>query len=152
MLKQRAQTTKPKLKTTKSCPCTHASSLWTNATPPGRMHAKHHLKQGSCNNSALTGQTGCHHRSDWCSTCAQDQHSDRSNRWPRPVRPVHTRAQKWLETTLKPSKCIQQAISSQTSPPCWQCMNQAKNEKMQPKASQIVKIQHRMLPTSKWAS
>jgi hypothetical protein len=53
-------------KTTKSSPYTHASSPWTNATPPGRMHAKHHLKQGSCNNSALwpvrpvtsTGQTG----------------------------------------------------------------------------------------------
>jgi hypothetical protein len=29
-----------------------------------------------------------------------------------PVRPVHTRAQKWLDTTWKPSKCIQQAISS----------------------------------------
>jgi hypothetical protein len=25
---------------------------------------------------------------------------------------VHTRAQKWLETTWKPSKCIEQAISS----------------------------------------
>jgi hypothetical protein len=29
------------LKTTKSSPSTHASSPWTNATPPGRMHAKH---------------------------------------------------------------------------------------------------------------
>jgi hypothetical protein len=28
--------------------------------PPGRKHARHHLKQGSCNNSALTGQTGHH--------------------------------------------------------------------------------------------
>jgi hypothetical protein len=99
-------------KTTKSSPCTHASSPWTNATPPRRMHAKHHLKQDSCNNSALTGQTGHHHRSNRCSTCAQDQHSDRSDRWPRLVRPVHTRAQKWLETTWKPSKCNQQAISS----------------------------------------
>jgi hypothetical protein len=85
---------------------------WTNATPPGRMHAKHHLKQGSCNNSALTGQTGQHHRSDRCATCEQDQHSNWSDRWPRPVRPVHTRAQKWLESTWKPSKCIQQAIST----------------------------------------
>jgi hypothetical protein len=68
------------------------------------MHAKHHLKQGSCNHSALTGQTSHHHRLDRCWTCARDQHSDR-------VRPVHTRAQKWLETTWKLSKCIQQAIS-----------------------------------------
>jgi hypothetical protein len=104
-------------KTTRSSPCTHANSPWTKATPPGRMHAKHHLKQGSYNNSALTGQTGHHHRSDRCSTCAQDQHSDRSDRWPRPVRPVHNRAQKWLKTTWKPSKCIQQAISSSNVSP-----------------------------------
>jgi hypothetical protein len=32
--------------TTKSSPCTHASSSWTNATPPGRKQAKHHLKAG----------------------------------------------------------------------------------------------------------
>jgi hypothetical protein len=98
-------------KTTKSSPCTHAISPWTNATPPGWMHAKHHLKQDNFNNSALTGQTGHNHRSDRCSTCAQDQHSDRSDCWPQPVRPVHTRAQKWLETTWKPSQCIHQAIS-----------------------------------------
>jgi hypothetical protein len=83
-------------KTTKCSPCTHASSPWTNATRPGWKHARHHLKQGSCNNSALTGQMGQHHRPDRCATCEQDQHSDRSDRWPRPVRPVHTRAQKWL--------------------------------------------------------
>jgi hypothetical protein len=81
------------------------------------MHAKHHLKQGSCNNSALTGQTGHHHRLDLCSACADDQHSDRSDQWPRPVRPVHTRGQKWFETTWKPSKCIQQAISSSNFSP-----------------------------------
>jgi hypothetical protein len=104
-------------KTTTCSPCTHASSPWTNTPPPGRMHAKHHLKQGSCNNSALTGQTGQHHRSDQCATCEQDQHSDRLDRWPWPVRPVHTGAQKWLETTWKPSKCIQQAISSSNFSP-----------------------------------
>jgi hypothetical protein len=81
------------------------------------MYAKHHLKQGSCNNLALTGQTGQHHRSDRCATCEQDQLSNRSDRWPWPVRPVHTRAQKWLETTWKPSKCIQQAIPSSNFSP-----------------------------------
>jgi hypothetical protein len=104
-------------KTTKRSPCTHASSPWTNATPPGRMHAKHHLKRGSCNNSAVTGQTGQHPRSDRCAACEQGQHSDWSDRWPRLVRPVHTRAQKWLETTWKPSKCIQQTISSSNFSP-----------------------------------
>jgi hypothetical protein len=56
-------------------------------------------KQSRCISSALTGQTGHHHRSDRCATCEQVQHSDQSDRWPPPVRPVHTRAQKWLETT-----------------------------------------------------
>jgi hypothetical protein len=53
-------------KTTKSSPCTHASSPWTSATPPGQMHANH-LKQ------------------------IEQQHqlsSDRSDRSPPPVGPV----------------------------------------------------------------
>jgi hypothetical protein len=74
-------------------------------------------KQGSCNKPALTGQTGQHHRSDRCATCVQNQHSHRSDRWPWPVRPVHNRAQKWLETTWKPSKHVQQAISSSNFSP-----------------------------------
>jgi hypothetical protein len=77
---------------------------WTNACKPLENRAAVTLL-------AYTGQTGHHHRSDRCPTCTQDQHSHRSDRWPRPVRPVTNRAQKWLETTWKPSKCIQQAIS-----------------------------------------
>jgi hypothetical protein len=101
-------------------------------------------KQSSYISSSLTSQTGHHHRSNRCSTYAQDQHSDKSNRWPQPVRPVHNRAQKWLENTWK---------QAQTSPPCWQYMNQAQNaKKMQPRASQIDKIQHRMPHMSKGAS
>jgi hypothetical protein len=49
--------------------------------------------------SAHTGQTGHHHRSDRCLSCAQDQLSHRSDRCSSPVRPVHNRAQKSLETT-----------------------------------------------------
>jgi hypothetical protein len=86
-------------------------------------------KQSSCISSVATGQTSQHHRSDWCSTCAQDQHSDQSDWWPRPVRPVHNRAQ----NGSKPPENLLKAFSSpehaQTSPPCWQCMNQAKNAK-----------------------
>jgi hypothetical protein len=55
--------------------------------------------------------------SDRCPTYKQGQHSDRSDRWPWPARPVHTRAQKWLESTWKPSKWIQQAISSSNFSP-----------------------------------
>jgi hypothetical protein len=42
---------------------------------------------------------GRNHQSNWCSTCEQDQPSDRSDRWPQPFRPVHNRAQKWLKTS-----------------------------------------------------
>jgi hypothetical protein len=66
---------------------------------------------------------------------------------------VHTRAQKWLETSRKPSKCIQQAISSSNVSPLL-AMHES-SQKMQnflPRASQIDKIQHRMRHMSKWAS
>jgi hypothetical protein len=81
------------------------------------MHANHLKNRAAATTLAHTGQTGHHHRSDRCPTCAQDQHSDRSDQWPRLVRPVHTRAQKWLETAWKLSKCIQQAISSSNFSP-----------------------------------
>jgi hypothetical protein len=60
MLKWKAQTTNPKLeKPQRAPPPLHTCKLpWTNATPHGRKHAKHHMKQSSCNSSALTGQTG----------------------------------------------------------------------------------------------
>jgi hypothetical protein len=74
MLKQRVQTTKPKLEEPHRAPTAHMQA------PPEPMHARHELKQGSCNSLALTGQTGQHHRSDWCATCEQDQPSDQSDR------------------------------------------------------------------------
>jgi hypothetical protein len=153
MLKQRAQTTKPKLENHKELPL-HTCKLPLNqCNPPRWMHARHHLKQGNCNSSALTGQTGQHHRSNRCATCEQDQHSDRSDRWPQPVRPVHTKAQKWLETTWKPSKCIQQAISiSNFYPLVDNAWIKLQVQNFQPRASQIDKIQHRMLHMSKWSS
>jgi hypothetical protein len=91
-------------------PLNQCTSPWTNACKPLENRAAATL-------SAHTGQTGPHHRSDRCLRCAQDQHSHRSDRWPRPVRPVHNRAQKWLKTTWKPSKCVQQAISSSNFSP-----------------------------------
>jgi hypothetical protein len=66
---------------------------------------------------------------------------------------VHNRAQKWLETTWKPSKCVQQAISrSNFSPLLAMHESSQKCKKNQPRASQIDKTQHRMLHMSKWAS
>jgi hypothetical protein len=46
---------------------------WTNACKPLENRA-------ATTTSAHTGQTGHHHRSDQCPTCAQDQHSDQSDR------------------------------------------------------------------------
>jgi hypothetical protein len=57
-------------KTTKSSPCTLASSPWTNATPPGRMHANHLMKIEQLHQLS----------------------SDRSDRSPPPVRPVTHKA------------------------------------------------------------
>jgi hypothetical protein len=61
-----------------------------------------------------------------------------------------------LKNSSKPLGNLLNACSkpkhAQPSPPCWHCMNQAKNAKMQPRASQIDKIEHRMLHMSKWAS
>jgi hypothetical protein len=113
------------------------------------MHAITWRKQSSCISSALTGQTGHYHRSDRCPTYEQGQHSDRSNRCPWPVRPVCNRAQKWLKTTWKPSKCIQQAISSSNfSPLLAMHESSQKCKKMQPRASRIDKNQQRMLHMS----
>jgi hypothetical protein len=120
-------------KTTKSSPCTHASSLWTNATTPGRMHAKHHLKQSSCNNSALTGQTGHPHRSDRWTRSPSTWELHRSDRCPSPVRLMPPRKLPELKNSSKPLGNLLNACNkpfqAQTSPPCWQCMNQAKNAK-----------------------
>jgi hypothetical protein len=91
------------------------------------MHATTWRKQSSCISSALTGQTGHHHRSDWCPTYEQGQHSDRSHRWPWPVRPVCNRAQKWLKPLENLLNASSKPFQAQTSPPCWQCTNQAKN-------------------------
>jgi hypothetical protein len=54
-------------------PLNQCNSPWTNACKPLENRA-------AATTSAHTGQTGHHHQSDRCPTCAQDQHSDRSDR------------------------------------------------------------------------
>jgi hypothetical protein len=53
-------------------PLNQCTSPWTNAGKPLENRA-------AATTSAHTGQTSHHHRSDRCPTCAQDQHSDRSD-------------------------------------------------------------------------
>jgi hypothetical protein len=57
----------------KELPLNQCTSPWTNAFKPLENRA-------AATASAQTGQTGHHHLSDRCLTCAQDQHLDRSDR------------------------------------------------------------------------
>jgi hypothetical protein len=156
MLKQRAQTTKPTLENhnelplhTCKLPLNQCNSPWTNACEP--PHETEQLHQLSSH-----GQTGHPHRSDrWTrspSTCELHW----SDRCPTLVRPMPPEKLQELKNSSKPLGNLLNAcckpFQAQTSPHCWQCMNQAKNAKIQPRASQIDKIQHRMLHMSKWAS
>jgi hypothetical protein len=91
-------------------PLNQCNSPWTNACKPLENSA-------AVTTSAHTGQTGHHHRSDRCqhahrtsTLTGQTDDLDRSDRCtPEP--------RKLLETTWKPSKCIQQAISSSNFSP-----------------------------------
>jgi hypothetical protein len=116
------------------------------------MHARHHLKQGSCNNSALTGQTGHHHRSDRCPTYAQTStligqtgDLDPSDRCTPEPRNGSKPPENLLNASSKPSQ-------AQTSPLVGNAWIKPKIQNFEPRVSQIYKIQHRMLHMSKWAS
>jgi hypothetical protein len=133
MLTQRAQITNQSSKTTKSPPCTHASSPWTNATPPGEMHANHLMKWSSCISSPLTGQTGHPHRSDRWTRSPSTWELHRSDRCPPSVRPMPPGKMPELKNSSKPLGNLLNACNkpfqAHTYPPHWQCMNQAKNAK-----------------------
>jgi hypothetical protein len=97
-------------------PLNQCTSPWTNACKPLENKA-------AAATSAHTGQTGHHHRSDRCPTYAQDMHSHRSDRWPTEPRNGSKPPENLLNAPSKP-------FQAQTSPFCWQCMNQAKNAKL----------------------
>jgi hypothetical protein len=79
--------------------------------------------------SAHTGQTGHHHRSDRClnvhrisTHTGQTGDPDRSDRCTTEPRNGSKPPENLLNASSKP-------FQAQTSPPCWQCMNQDKNAK-----------------------
>jgi hypothetical protein len=117
-------------KTTKSSPCTHASSPRTNAPPTGRMHINH-LKTGQLQQLQLTsvrpvtttGQTGAQHVHRTSTLTGQTGDHDRSDRCTTEPRNGSKPPENLLNASSKP-------FQAQTSPPCWQCMNQAKNAKL----------------------
>jgi hypothetical protein len=90
-------------------------------------------KPSSCIGSALTGQTGHPHQSDRWARSPSTWELHQLDRCPSPVRPMPPRTLPELKNSSKPlgnllNACIK-PIQAQTSPPCWQCMNQAKNAK-----------------------
>jgi hypothetical protein len=104
-----------------------SAQLWPVrlVTTTGQTGAQHMNRA-----STLTDQTGALDRSDWCATESINGSKPPNN---------------LLNASSKP-------FQAQTSPPCWQCMNQTKNANNATYNSEIDKIQQRMLHVSKWAS
>jgi hypothetical protein len=150
MLKKRAQTTKPKTQKTSWAPPAHMQ----DPPEPMQLPLDECMQTTSWNRAATSAQLSPVRPVDKIA-----QHLGIT-----PVRPgpltgpadatwETARAQKSLETTWKPSKCVQQAISSSNFSPLLTMHESSKKcQTIQPRASQINKIQHRMLHRSKWAS
>jgi hypothetical protein len=94
------------------------------------MHANH-LKTGQLQHFQLTpvrpvittSQTGAQHVHRTSTHTDQTGDLDWSDRWPIEPRNVSKPPENLLNASSKP-------FQAQTSPPCWQCMNQAKNTKL----------------------
>jgi hypothetical protein len=108
-------------KTTKSSPL-HMQAPPKLMQPPGRMHANHLMKQGSCINSALAGQTGHPHQLDRWTRSPSTWELHRSDRCPSPVRPMPLGKLPELKNSSKPLGNLLNACNkpfqAQTSPPC----------------------------------
>jgi hypothetical protein len=153
MLKQRAQITKPKLEQPQRAPPAHMQAPWTNATPPGRLHAKHHLKTGQL-------QQFSPNRSDRSTPLVRLV----CNMWTGPalwpVKPVtstgQTGAHQSPEMARNHLKTFWMHPASHFKLKLLPLVDNAwiklKMQNFQPRVSQIDKIQHRMLHMSKWAS
>jgi hypothetical protein len=128
MLEQRAHTTKPKLEKPQIAPTAHMQA------PPEPMQlpldeclqtTSSYL--GSCISSALTGhttgQTGAQHMNRASTLIGQTGDLDRSDRCTLEPKKGPKPPENLLNASSKP-------FHAQTSPPCWQCMNQAKNAKV----------------------
>jgi hypothetical protein len=94
------------------------------------MHANH-LKTGQLQQHQLTpvkpvtttGQTGAQHVHRTSTLTGQTGDRDRSDRCTTKPRKDSKPPENLLNAPSKP-------IQAQTSPSCWQCMNQAKNAKL----------------------
>jgi hypothetical protein len=161
MLKQRAQTSNPKLEQHKELPCTYASSPWAKAHSPWTNAVMQH---GNATKRKILLTLPRAVRSPLCDLIA----------WGRldcPKRPtLHQTFQKLAvrppqETGPAPnfSKTAQTTLNTFQMLPCAQMMHKllplvdnawikAKCEKFQHIASEIYKIHHKMLHMSKWVN
>jgi hypothetical protein len=153
MLKQRAQTTKPKLENHKELPLhtcklplNQCNSPWTNACKPlDENRAATSAQLWLVRPVTTTGQTGAQHVNRASTLTAQTGDPDRSDRCATEPRNGSKPPENLLNAFTSPNH-------AQTSPPCYNAWIKPKMQKMQPRASQIDKIQQRMLHMSKWAS
>jgi hypothetical protein len=126
MLKQRVQTTNPKLEQHKELPLHICKPPLSQSTLP--------LKQGS--NATRKCNKEMQQRAKFCSFCLGWLDS-LPNIWPPGWRldrskrlALHQTFQKLPEPIGTPSKCSQVRKSYTNFSPCWQCMNQGKMRKV----------------------
>jgi hypothetical protein len=129
-LKQRAQTTERKLEQPQRAPPAHMQA------PPEPMHLPldECMQDTTWNRAAATtqpkpvrpvnttGQTGVQHVNRINTQTGQTSDLDRSDRCKTELRNGSKPPENLLNASNKP-------FQAQTSPLCWQCMNQAKNAK-----------------------
>jgi hypothetical protein len=150
MLKQRAQTTKPKLENHKELPLhtcklplNQCNSPWTNACKQlDENRADASAQLWPVRPVATTGQTSAQHVNRTSPLTGHTGDHDRSDRW-------HTEPRNGSTSPENHPNAFSSPKHAQISPTCLQCMNQAQNAKIATRASQIDKIQHRMLHMSK---
>jgi hypothetical protein len=130
-LKQIAQTTKTKLEQPQRAPPAHMQAPpEPMCLPLHEMHANH-LKTGQLQQFQLTpvrpvsttGQTGAQHVHMTSTLIGQTGDLGRLDRCTPEPRNGSKPPENLLNASNKP-------FQAQTSPPCWQCMNQAKNAKI----------------------
>jgi hypothetical protein len=105
-------------------PLNQCNSPWTNACKPleeNRAAATTHLSP--VRPVTTTGQTGAQHVHRTSTLTSQTGDLDRSDRCATEPRNGSKPPENLLNASSKP-------FQAQTSPPCWQCINQDKNAKL----------------------
>jgi hypothetical protein len=122
--KQSSKTLKELPLHTCKLPLNQCNSPWTNACKtPLENRAAATNQPWPVRPVNTTGQTGVQHVNRASTHTGQTGDPDRSDRCSTEPRNGSKPPENLLNTPSKP-------FQAQTSPPCWQCMNQAKNAKL----------------------